>query len=245
MSAGAPAVPRAAGGGYAGQPAAVECRLRKTAMFPSIRLPLAAFGLALVATSAQAETITFNDLVAGATLSTQYASLGVTFSPNAFSGPGTSGSGEPWATNTHMLIADSNGPDVGGLGTPELVSGMVLRSYSGWLTEDGDASFTVSFSTPITSFSADFGGVTEFADVTIWAYNGGTLLGSVSGTATGQFTLSFSASSITSVAVRPGNYLDYVAVDNITFAPVPEPVTYATMALGLAGLLAWRRRQGR
>jgi hypothetical protein len=47
------------------------------------------------------------------------------------------------------------------------------------------------------------------------------------------------------VAVRPGNYLDYVAVDNITFAPVPEPVTYATMALGLAGLLAWRRRQGR
>lgn len=214
-------------------------------MHSSFRLPLAALGLALAGASAQAETITFNDLVAGATLSTQYASLGVTFSPNAFSGPGSSASGEPWATNTHMLIADSTGPDVGGLGTPELVNGMVLRSYSGWLTEDGDASFLVSFSTPVTSFSADFGGVTEFADVTIWAYDGSTLLGSVSATVTGQLTLSFAASSITSVAVRPGNYFDYVAVDNISFAPVPEPATYATMALGLAGLLAWRRRQSR
>ena len=87
--------------------------------------------------------------------------------------------------------------------------------------------------------------INDFADVTIWAYDCSTLLGSVSGTASGQFTLSFSASNITSVAVRPGSYIDYVAVDNISFAPVPEPATYATMALGLAGLLAWRRRQQR
>ena len=79
--------------------------------------------------------------------------------------------------------------------------------------------------------------------MTIWAYNGSTLLGTVSGTTTGHFTLAFAAPSITSVAVRPGNYFDYVAVDNINFAPVPEPGSYLLMGLGLAAL-ALRRRHG-
>ena len=59
---------------------------------------------------------------------------------------------------------------------------------------------------------------------------------------TGQFTLSFSAASITSVRVTPGWFNDWVGVDNVVFAPVPEPATYAMMALGLAALLAFRRR---
>ena len=209
----------------------------------TLRWAALAAGLGLAAAQAGAVTLTFNELASGSTLANQYAALGAVFTPNAFTGEGSSASGEPWATNTHMSIVDSQGPDVGAVSTSTLVSGNVLRSRPGWLTENGDASFLVSFSVPVTSFSVDFADVTEFEDVTIWAYNGATLLGSVSGTAAGDFTLSYTAPSITSVAVRPGNYFDYVAVDNINFAPVPEPGSYLLMGLGLAAL-ALRRRHG-
>jgi PEP-CTERM motif len=208
---------------------------------------LAGVALGLAAASpAWAVTITFEDLVAGSTLSNQYAAQGVTFSGNAFSGPGSSTSGEPWATNSDMTIVSSTGGDVGGLGTPGLVSGNILRSFNGWLGEDGDPSFLMTFSTPVASVSMDFAGVFDGPDVTLWAYDGATLLGTTSGgaSASGQFTLGFAAASITSVAVRPGTFNDWVGVDNIVFAPVPETSTYAMMALGLAllGVAARRRR---
>lgn len=213
-------------------------------MSHTLRWAAVATGLSLAAAQAGATTLSFNELAAGTTLANQYAALGAVFTPNAFTGPGSSASGEPWATNTHMTVVSSQGPDVGSVGSSTLVGGNVLRSRPGWLSENGDASFRVSFSTPVTSFSADFADVTEFADVTIWAYNGTALLGSVSGTAAGDFTLSYAAAAITSVAIRPGNYFDYVAVDNITFAPVPEPGSYLLMGLGLA-VLALRRRRHR
>ncbi len=213
-------------------------------MSHTLRWAAVATGLSLAAAQAGATTLSFNELAASTTLANQYAALGAVFTPNAFTGPGSSASGEPWATNTHMTVVSSQGPDVGSVGSSTLVGGNVLRSRPGWLSENGDASFRVSFSTPVTSFSADFADVTEFADVTIWAYNGTALLGSVSGTAAGDFTLSYAAAAITSVAIRPGNYFDYVAVDNITFAPVPEPGSYLLMGLGLA-VLALRRRRHR
>jgi hypothetical protein len=181
----------------------------------------------------------------GSTLSNQYAAQGATFSANAYSGPGSSSTGEDWATNSDLTIVSSTGSDVGSLGAPSLVSGNILRSFSGWLNEDGDPSFSISFSTAVNSFSATFAGVFTGADVTLWAYDGGTLLGSVSGSGAGQFALSFGAAHITSVAIRPGTFGDWVGVDNITFNPVavPEASTYAMMALGL-GLLALKRRRG-
>ena len=203
-----------------------------------------ASGLLLAAAQASAVTITFDDLAVGTTLSAQYT--GVTFSANAFTGPGSSTSGAKWATNTDMTIVSSTGSDVGGLGTPLLASGNLLRSFAGWLGEDGDPSFKVTFVAPITSFGATFAGVAAAADVTLFAYNGSTLLGTVSGTSTNQqFVLSFSAPSITSVAVRPGSFNDWVGVDNITYTPaavVPELNTYAMMGLGMA-LLAFKRRK--
>ena len=202
-----------------------------------------ASGLLLAAAQASAVTINLDDLAVGTTLTNQYA--GVTFSANTFTGAGSSTSGSPWATNTDMTVVSSTGSDVGGLGSPSLVSGNLLRSFSAWLNENGDPSFRVSFAAPVNFFSATFAGVSTAADVTIWAYNGTTLLGTTSGTTSGQFVLSFAAASITSVAVRPGSFNDWVGVDNFTYTPapvVPEVSTYAMMGLGMA-LLAFRRRK--
>ena len=204
---------------------------------------VAAAGLFLAAGQASADTITFETLAVGTIASNQFP--GVTFSANAFSGAGSSTSGQPWATNTNLTVVASGGSDAGGLGAPSLVSGNILRSFAGWLTENGDPSFRVSFAAPINSFGATFAGVNTGADVTIWAYNGATQVGTISGVTTGQFTLSLAAATITSVVIRPGSFNDWVGVDNITFTPaavVPEASTYAMMGLGLA-LLAFKRRK--
>ena len=129
---------------------------------------------------------------------------------------------------------------------PSLVSGNVLHSFAGWLNEDGDASFRISFAGAISSFSADFAGVDTPADVRLFAYDGASLLGTIVGAATGQFTLSFAAPRITSVVVTPGDFFDYVAVDNIRYqaaiTTVPEPETWALTSLGVV-VLAWVRRR--
>ncbi|MCV2367858.1 PEP-CTERM sorting domain-containing protein [Roseateles oligotrophus] len=210
-------------------------------------LTLAATLALLCAGPARADTtvITFEDLVEGALLSTQYSALGVTFSANAFSGAGSSSSTQPWAGNTDMTITAT---DLGGLGSPPLVSGKMLHSFNGWVAEDGDASFWINFSAPVGSVSMDFAGISKASDVRLFAYNGTSLLGVVSATAlTGQQTLSFSAAAITKVAVAPGSHDDWVGVDNIKFAPaaaVPEPTSHALMAIGLMALLAKRRGCG-
>lgn len=206
--------------------------------------------LVAMSASAQSYNITFdagdpiNGLAVGATLANQYAAFGVTFSPNAFSGAGTSSSGEDWATNTNMGIVSSTGTDVGALGSPSLVGGNLLHSFNGWLGENGDPSFRASFTGGITAFSAAFAGGSVGADVRLFAYNGATLLGSVAGVGSGQFSLAFAAPNITSIVVTPGSFNDWVGVDNIqyTLAAIPEPETYALMGLGLCAV-AWARRR--
>lgn len=213
----------------------------------------AAVGLLLAAGQASAATITFEDLAEGATLSNQYAGIGAIFSANAFTGAG--GPNGNWATNSDMTITSSVTGDVGGLGTPTgAVSGNVLHAFgnivaNGWLSEDGDPSFLITFPTPVSFISAAFAGVFTPADVHLVAYNGATLLANIvsllpAGT-NSQYVLSYSAPMITSVAITPGSFNDWVAVDNITFTPaaaVPEVSTYAMMAMGM-GLLAFKRRK--
>ena len=209
-----------------------------------------ALGL-LLAAPAQAVTITFDDLPARTVLSNQYAAQGVTFAANAFSGPGNSGSGLPWAPNSDMTLASITGgnTEVRTLGTPALVSGNVLHRWTGWLSENGDASFWVMFSTPVSSVSLTFAGVDGalFAPHSrLFVYDGDVLLATLAGSLpnanTGQLILSYAAPHITKVAVAPGSSNDWVAVDNLVFAPVPEPGTVGTMALGLALLALARRR---
>jgi hypothetical protein len=205
------------------------------------RFAVLAGALALAAAHAGAVTLTFEDLPEGTVLSNQYA--GVTFSANAFRGAG--GPTGDWGTNTDMTITAT---DIGALGSPAMVSGNVLHAfgntYAGWLTEDGDPSMLVSFSSAVSSFSADFAGIFTATDVTLTVYNGAAVIGTVVAAAcaaTCQQTLSFAAASITAVAMTPGSFDDGFAADNITFtAAVPEVSTYAMMGLGLA-LLAFKR----
>jgi hypothetical protein len=215
-------------------------------MIHKLSLSAAACALMLCATQASAATITFEDLAEGATLSNQYAGLGVVFSANAFTGANANSTPEPWATNTNMVVTAT---DIGGLGTPSLVSGKVLHSFGGWLDENGDPSMLATFTSPVNSISMAFAGIFTTGDVTMVIYNGASIIGTVvapASASTGQTTLSFAAASITKVAFTPGSFGDWVAVDNITFTPatpVPEVSTYAMMALGM-GLLALRRRRG-
>jgi hypothetical protein len=209
----------------------------------------------LLASGVSALTISFDDLAAGTTLSTQYAAMGVTFSPNAFSGSGSSSSGANWATNTDMtvvsLVTGTLGVDYGALGTPSLVSNNILHNFSNWQSiENGDPSFRIDLTTPASAVSVTFagvGGMTNAPDTRIFAYAGSTLLGSVAGSladaSVGQLTLSFAAPGITRIAVAPGSFNDWVGVDNIviTAAAVPEPGAWILTLLGLAALTVKRR----
>ena len=207
-----------------------------------------ALGASLLVPAAQADaatqTITFDDLAPGTTLSTQYAGIGATFTPNAYTGTGTSSSGRNWAHDTDMTVVSATGSDTDNLGAPSLASGNVLGSYGGWYDEDGDPSFRITFGTPMSSVSADFAAVATGADVAIYAYDGTTLVGSANGgDKYGQFMLSVASADITSVVITPGSYDDYVAVDDISYTSVvPEPANLALTALGL-GVLAWRSRR--
>jgi hypothetical protein len=73
------------------------------------------------------------------------------------------------------------------------------------------------------------------------------LLGTVAGTTTGQFTLGYSAASISRVIVAPGSFNDWVGIDNLRFTQLPlgapEPRTWAMMVMGFGALgIAIRRR---
>lgn len=218
-------------------------------MKPSLSAIALGIGLSMIGTMASAATYTIalDDLAAGSTLSSQYASTtGAIFTAGGARtyDAQSQGSGT-WADNTDMTVVSAAGSDTNNLGTPSLVSGNVLGSYGGWESEDGDPAFTITFAGAVSSISADFASVYYGTDVAIYAYSGNTLVGTVTGGGSdyGQFALSLSAPDITSVVITPGSYGDYVAVDNISFTTaVPEPANLALLAAGL-GVLAMRRRK--
>jgi MYXO-CTERM domain-containing protein len=169
-------------------------------------------------------------------INNQYAAWGVAFTPNAFSG----GS---WATNTTLHATST---DIGGGYDPSL--GNVLHAFdTDWLNEDGDASFVISFATGISSFQMDIigdtGGEDGFQSFANFYDAGMNLIGSVAGTGVGGIE-TVSASGFGTayfVAIAPGDFFDWVAIDNIIYEEVPAPG--ALTVLGLGGLFAARRRR--
>jgi hypothetical protein len=161
-------------------------------------------GTAVGRTPALAATlITFDEgLVSeGDTLFDQYAAMGVFFTPNGFTGT-NSITGNPFATNSDMTITAT---DLGGLGSPALVSGNLLHSFGGWLAEDGDPSIVMTFAFDVSSVSADFAGMAIVGSTGLMAYDAaGGFLGQVTNAGGGQANLSLSFSNIRSVVILPG-----------------------------------------
>ncbi|MES2707628.1 MAG: hypothetical protein V4726_13620 [Verrucomicrobiota bacterium] len=171
-------------------------------------------------------------------LSNQYAAYGITFAPYVFSGPGAP-SGN-WAGKTIVTIEEPSTIVYGG---GILAYGKVLKAGVDFTGLVGDPSFLVSFSTPVSFFSADFIAFQLSPSTRLFAYNGDTLLGTVSAPSQSSATLSYSAPSITRVIVTPGPQAVGVLVDNIRFQQVPEPGGLSLTAMSGLALLGARRRQ--
>lgn len=143
----------------------------------------------------------------------------------------------------------STAADVGGLGVPSLVSGNLLRSFTGWSNENGDPSFAINFADAVSSVSLDFAGIFTTPSTRLFAYDGATLLGSVvAPPGAQQTTLTFTAANITRLVVTPGDFFDWVGVDNLRFelaqaATVPEPGTWGLASLALAAMALSRPRR--
>jgi hypothetical protein len=186
-----------------------------------------------------ATVINFNNLAEGAVLSNQYAGLGVTFSPDP-----------AIASGTDMHATSATTGDVGTLGTPSLVGGMVIHTLSGWNNETDDPNILADFTSPQGFVSVDFASNSTASTVPseIDLYDSAfTLIGFAVANPAGQAnpyqqTVSFTSPSnnISHVVIWPGEFNDWVAWDNFTFNAVPEPASLSVLALGA---LVMRRRR--
>ncbi|HLP00209.1 MAG TPA: PEP-CTERM sorting domain-containing protein [Fimbriimonas sp.] len=208
---------------------------------------LIALSLATVASSSFATLITFEDLSTGTVLSNQYS--GVTFSGGIGSALGLTAPTGDWATNTDLTVVSSTGSDVGGLGTPSgLVSGNIIRSFNGWLSEDGDAAVTLTFATNITDISVAFAGIATAPSTGIYAIKSdNTIFSSAVASASGQTVLSLAGlTGINRVVITTGDFFDWVGFDNINYtneSAVPEPASMAVLGLGAVALMRRRRNK--
>ncbi len=198
-------------------------------------IPPIALALGAAISTSAATVITFDNLTGGPIfggdlVTSQYSGLGVIFSDTY--------SGGAHANNTlTSFISGSSPPNV-----------LWVDQGSGGSTGQY---LQIDFSPPVIDVSTVFGTSTN-ADITLSAYNGGGLLGSVNlvgGTViagasrSGQVSFS-SAQGITSVHLfsnpvgssRSFNF----DIDNLTFDPIPEPEFELWLGLGLSLICARR-----
>jgi hypothetical protein len=198
-----------------------------------------------LAGNALAVVITFDESgrADGDILSNQYA--GVTFSAGLGGATGVTDpvvTGEGFATNTSLELTTT---DIGA-GVTAPISGRLLHSFGGWLSEDGDPVIRIDFADPINAISIDFGGVFNPASTGIYAINGSNAaVASAFASATGSSTVSLSGfGQVSSIVVTLGDFGDWVGADNINYTPVPvpEPMTMGALGLGVAALLRRRKK---
>lgn len=171
--------------------------------------------------------ITFDDglVIQGDKVENQYASQGITFR-SGHSSPGVvnpSATAQPFGTVDANVIAEMGGDVGSGLAFP--IAGKLLHSFSSWLTQNGDPSITMDFSSPIDRLSLDVGGIGTPASNVLYAIDGNdAVIGSMSATTAGVVTLSLSGlGNFQRAVLTMGDFNDWVGVDNISFNVVPEP----------------------
>jgi hypothetical protein len=180
-----------------------------------------------------------NPLAPGATIANQYTSLGVTFIGSAFADPADPLN--PFATNTDMTLVAAGGNVPPGASFPA-GAGNFLHGYAGYLLEDGDSNFAITFDTLITTFSMDVYddrvGLTQ-----LFAFKGDNIVDltqvATDPTAAPQRISVDFAAGFDGVGVVLGSNVDWVAVDNLSFAFVPEPASM--LAIGALGAVTLRR----
>lgn len=190
----------------------------------------------ILAAGANATTITFDEFAAqnsnSGAVTNQYAGDGVTFSlGNVGIWSGLS-NGDPG----NWLLEGTNGPDFLG-----------FNGYGAY----GGYSETLTFSSAINSFSADFARSNGSVDgvITLDAFNGATLVASDTGTfgdLSVWMTLTLNGASFDSVTWSgTGSGFHPYGVDNVVFgdapAGVPEPAAWGLMLMGFGGLGAMMR----
>jgi hypothetical protein len=154
------------------------------------------------------------------------------FSHNGVTWLGLAGTPAP-----HVWIASAGYNNFGaGVGT----------TTSKVLTANGDESFVVTFASAVSAFGFDayFNGL---GPTTLNVYNGVTLIDSL--TTPGGFDFighlgvagDGAITSFTWVTTLGGRL--NTGIDNLTTAAIPEPSTYALMALGLAAVAGMSRRR--
>lgn len=220
----------------------------------SLAAVLAAAAVAAFSTGASADVRTMDfdsdawgaPIAAGTPFAMQYAAWGVGVSANPYSGPNTSGAANLWATNTDLTISTDAGV------TARTGSGNMLHSLTGWLSEDGDPSFELTFLYRIDSISAVFTGIAtgdSFAGMI--AYDDeDQVLAEVRVTNPAQggaFTQTLSLTNlgaVSRVVFVPGTFDDWIGIDDIAFgdAVVPTPGAAALMGIGSIVLLRRKRK---
>lgn len=151
------------------------------------------------------------------------------------------------ATLSQVLTSASSAISGGGLALKLNDSGQGFGNYGALF----------SFANPIAYFSAvgnDFGGSNPGDNERVYL-TGFDAFGNVVATAMSQFpyaqpnlnTATLSSTTMSYVAFSFDTDLGYYAVDDVSWRPavnvVPEPSTYALMAVGLVGIFAARRRR--
>jgi hypothetical protein len=169
----------------------------------------------------------------------QFASIGVHFVGSAFDEPGNPADG--FASNTDMRLTTAGG-DVPAMPNIPANAGNFLHTYSGFVSENGDANLAIIFDTPIFSCTVDLYddtvGLTQmFAiecdDILDVAQSVETTDGALQ-------TLTVSSTTpFTVVGLILGSNADWVGLDNIAYVVVPEPTSLGGL---LAFLMLSRRR---